>query len=45
MLDMRYQFDFPMSDMKVAINDEFVDWQYSLQEDDKVVFISPVAGG
>ena len=31
--------------MRVAINDEFGDWQHSLQSGDRVVFIPPVAGG
>ena len=31
--------------MRVAINDEFGDWQHSLQSGDRLVFIPPVAGG
>lgn len=31
--------------MKVAINDEFSDWNASLSDGDSVVFIPPVAGG
>lgn len=31
--------------LKVAVNDEFTDWDSKLQEGDKVVFIPPVAGG
>jgi len=31
--------------LRIAINDRFVDWQTELQDNDKVVFIPPVAGG
>ena len=31
--------------LKVAINDEFSDWQAPLADGDAVVFIPPVAGG
>ncbi|MCM8531758.1 MAG: MoaD/ThiS family protein [Lentisphaeraceae bacterium] len=33
------------SKLKVAINDEFSDWDVSLSDGDTVVFIPPVAGG
>ncbi len=38
-------FELPQSDVKVAVNDEFVDWAYQLKTGDTVVFIPPVAGG
>ena len=31
--------------IKVAINDEFSDWDTALADGDRVVFIPPVAGG
>ena len=31
--------------LKVAVNDEFADWDSPLNEGDNVVFIPPVAGG
>ena len=31
--------------LKVAVNDDFADWDFSLKEGDNVVFIPPVAGG
>jgi molybdopterin converting factor subunit 1 len=31
--------------LKVAVNDEFSDWNESLSDGDSVVFIPPVAGG
>ena len=43
-LDERYQFP-KMAHMKVAINDEFGDWDSALADGDSVVFIPPVAGG
>lgn len=43
-LDARYEFP-PVTRMKVAINDEFSDWNAMLSDGDSVVFIPPVAGG
>lgn len=31
--------------LKVAVNAEFVDWDFPLSDGDRVVFIPPVAGG
>lgn len=31
--------------LKVAANDEYVDFNYTLREGDQIVFIPPVAGG
>ncbi len=37
---------FPeLGPMKVAVNDEFGDWEAPLSDGDSVVFIPPVAGG
>ena len=43
-LEQRYGFP-QMGRLKVAINDEFRDWDTPLAEGDRVVFIPPVAGG
>jgi MoaD family protein len=43
-LNSRYAFPH-MGGLKVAINDEFGDWQSRLTDGDCVVFIPPVAGG
>jgi len=43
-LDARYEFP-DTARMKVAINDEFSDWNAALSDGDSVVFIPPVAGG
>lgn len=38
--------DFPAPEtLKVAINDEFGDWDQALNDGDRLVFIPPVAGG
>jgi molybdopterin converting factor subunit 1 len=43
-LDRRYAFP-PVGRVKVAVNDEFRDWNAPLRDGDFVVFIPPVAGG
>jgi len=44
--ELKLRHKFPeMATVKVAINDEFGDWQAQLQDGDSVVFIPPVAGG
>jgi molybdopterin converting factor subunit 1 len=43
-LDQRYGFP-EIGRLKVAVNDEFGDWDTALQDGDSVVFIPPVAGG
>jgi molybdopterin converting factor subunit 1 len=43
-LEARYRFP-AMGRMKVAINDEFSEWDATLADGDAVVFIPPVAGG
>jgi molybdopterin converting factor subunit 1 len=35
----------PQSLLRVAVNEEFSDWDRPLQDGDRVVFIPPVAGG
>jgi molybdopterin converting factor subunit 1 len=44
-LKARYPFTLNASQLKVAINTEFRDWQTPLKDGDSVVFIPPVAGG
>ena len=36
---------FPRSMLRVAVNEEFCDWDRPLQDGDHIVFIPPVAGG
>jgi|TARA_B110000438_G_scaffold291646_1_gene328877 molybdopterin converting factor subunit 1 len=41
----QYAFSLPPESLKVAVNEEFADWNHSLNAGDTVVFIPPVAGG
>lgn len=41
----RYKFTVQPQFLKVAVNDEFAAWDVTLKDGDKVVFITPVAGG
>ena len=44
--ELTQAYAFPeLSSVKVAVNDEFSNWDTELQEGDSVVFIPPVAGG
>ncbi len=44
--ELRVRYELPdFGPLKVAINDEFQDWQADLSDGDSVVFIPPVAGG
>lgn len=44
--ELDHRHGFPnLGQLKVAVNDEFRDWNSPLQEGDLVVFIPPVAGG
>lgn len=44
-LQKKYHFSLPHEILKVAVNEEFEDWQTQLKDNDTVVFIQPVAGG
>lgn len=41
----RHGFRLEPAFLRVAVNDEFADWQGRLQDGDRIVFIPPVAGG
>ena len=43
-IERRHRFPRLVS-LKVAINDEFRDWNSTIADGDRVVFIPPVAGG
>ena len=45
LLTKEYGFQLGMDKVQVAVNEEFVDWEYQLKSGDVVVFIPPVAGG
>lgn len=44
-LQQRYGFKLVPTQLKVAVNNEFCDWQCALKSGDAVAFIPPVAGG
>ncbi|MCM8526338.1 MAG: MoaD/ThiS family protein [Lentisphaeraceae bacterium] len=44
-LKEKHSFSLTKCKLKVAVNDEFSDWEKELQPGDSVVFIPPVAGG
>jgi molybdopterin converting factor subunit 1 len=44
-LRLRHNFTVLPEFLKVAVNDEFAPWDARLKDGDKVVFITPVAGG
>lgn len=41
----KYQFSHLPSQLRVAINDNFVDWSQPINDNDSIAFIPPVAGG
>ena len=44
-LKSEFGFALPADRVRVAVADEFVDWDRPLSSGDRVVFIPPVAGG
>lgn len=44
-LNQRHGFSLSPDSLRVAVNGSFVDWDTSLDAQDLVVFIPPVAGG
>jgi molybdopterin synthase sulfur carrier subunit len=44
-LKAKYHFSLSPDLVRVAINNEFKDWDATLKSGDQVVFIPPVAGG
>jgi molybdopterin converting factor subunit 1 len=44
-LAQRHGFRLPASQLRVAVNAAFSDWDRPLRDGDEVVFIPPVAGG
>ena len=44
-IEVLYSFSQDKDNFRVAINDEFSEWDSVLNDGDKIVFIPPVAGG
>ena len=40
-----YSIPLDESNLKVAINEEYSDWNHPIKDGDTIVFIPPVAGG
>ena len=45
LLKMKYNFSFEVSDLQVAVNDSYENFDFELKDMDTLVFIPPVAGG
>ncbi|GIW21401.1 MAG: molybdopterin synthase sulfur carrier subunit [Candidatus Sericytochromatia bacterium] len=41
----KYSLSLSKEFLKVALNDEFSDWDTEIEDSDTIVFIPPVAGG
>jgi molybdopterin synthase sulfur carrier subunit len=44
-LDGQHQLGLVSSDFRVAVDDEFVSWDHSLQENSTIAFLPPMSGG
>ncbi|NJM38753.1 MAG: MoaD/ThiS family protein [Akkermansiaceae bacterium] len=44
-LDADHHLGLEIRDFRVAVNDEFVAWDYLLQENDSVALLPPMSGG
>lgn len=44
-LDARHRLGLTVSDMRAAVNDEFVSWDHSLTSGDRIAFLPPMSGG
>ncbi len=44
-LDATHQLGFAVSDLRAAVNDEFVPWDHPLKDGDRIAFLPPMSGG
>ncbi|MCH2175141.1 MAG: MoaD/ThiS family protein [Lentisphaeria bacterium] len=41
----KYSINYPQRQLRVAVNDQFANWEQPLNDGDRIAFIPPVAGG
>lgn len=44
-LDVLHGLGLAMSDLRVAVNDDFVSWNHPLAQGDRVALLPPMSGG
>lgn len=44
-LDAQHHLGLAVSDLRAAVNDEFVPWDHLLMNGDRVAFLPPMSGG
>jgi molybdopterin synthase sulfur carrier subunit len=44
-LDVQYRLGLAVTDIRAAVNDEFVSFQHPLAENDTLAFLPPMSGG
>jgi molybdopterin synthase sulfur carrier subunit len=44
-LAVKHRFSLHQKQLRVAVNESFVDWQTAVEDGAQIVFIPPVAGG
>ncbi len=44
-IDAEHPLGMQTSDLRVAVNDEFVPWDHVLKNNDQVAFLPPMSGG
>ncbi len=45
LLNEKYGFGLEKKFLRIAVNENYEDFDYLLKEEDKIVFIPPIAGG
>jgi molybdopterin synthase sulfur carrier subunit len=44
-LDAQHHLGLAVSDLRAAVDDEFVSWNHTLKDGDRVAFLPPMSGG
>jgi len=44
-LRKKYYFHLSTKQLRVAVNDNYVQWDHKIEENDNLIFIPPVSGG